>query len=143
MLYLCMLRRKLLQESSFDMTSAWTSILVGYTSNIDLILAMLHIVRKTELDILFICIVSLRLASKWATRLFAVVLLVMVSLHILILSSPVKLMLCFVPSNKKAVLSLFSFNKFNFIQALMSLIQHSSLSRHCLSIPGTVGLNSK
>ena len=125
------------------MISAWTSILVESISNIDLILAMLHMVRRTELNSLFVCIVPLRLASKWTTRFFADVLLVMVSLPILILSSPAKLMLCFILSNKNSVLSSFSFNKFNFIQALMSLMQRSSLSRHSLSSPGTVGLKPK
>ena len=125
------------------MISAWTSILVESISNIDLILAMLHMVRKTELDSLFVCNVPLRLTSKWTPRFFTDVLLVMVSLPILISSSPAKLMLCFVLSNKNSVLSSFSFNKFNFIQALMSLMQCSSLSRHCLSSPGTVHLKPK
>ena len=102
---------------------------------------MLHMVRKTELDSLFMCIVPLRLAPKWTPRFFAVVLLVMVSLPILIYSSPAKLMLCFVLSIIDSFLSSFSFNKFNFIIALMSLMQHSSLSRYCLSFPGTVGLS--
>ena len=124
------------------MISAWTSILVEYIQH-QSDLAMLHMVRKAELDSLFVCIVPLRIASKWTPRFFADVLLVMVSLPILISSSPAKLMLCFVPSNKNSVLSSFSFNKFNFIQALMSLMQCSSVSRHSLSSPGTVGLKPK
>ena len=125
------------------MINTWTSILVESISNINLILAMSCMVRKTELDSLLVCIFPLRLPSKWTPRFFAVIILVMVSLPILILSSPARLMLCFVPSNKISVLSSLSFNKFNFIQVLMSLMQCSSLSRHCLSFPCTIGLNPK